>query len=164
MEQLDHFEIIKQAKNAWNEGRFILLHDSRKREDEVDMIIPSINITPKHIAKMRTLGGGLICTAVTHEFAHAITLPFMKTLLRYVAPNYPLVKKIISHGLPYGASSSFSLTVNHVDAFTGITDKDRALTIKTVGELAQDYATHKITARELLELFGDNFRAPGHVQ
>jgi len=47
--------------------------------------------------------------------------------------------------------------VNHRETFTGITDNDRALTIRKVGETVD-----KVLKGEKID-FGDEFRSPGHV-
>lgn len=52
---------IKSAIRALQNGEFILVHDSSKRENEVDMIVAAQFITSEHIATMRNYAGGLIC-------------------------------------------------------------------------------------------------------
>src|SRR6056297_1616436 len=58
------------------------------------------------------------------------------------------------HELAYDERSSFSLTVNHRDTFTGITDEDRSLTIRELAALAADPDPDE---------FAESFRSPGHV-
>ena len=157
------FDKLKAAKEAWEKGRFVLIHDSKGRENEVDLVIPSSKVTPKHVATMRMDGGGLICTTVTHEFAHEISLPFMRTVLTMTSHQYPAISMLTSHSLPYGAKSAFSLTINHVDSFTGITDHDRALTMSELGKIHYKFETGELRGKELLLEFGNKFRAPGHV-
>ena len=50
--------------------------------------------------------------------------------------------------------SSFSLTVNHRDTFTGVVDNDRARTIAALGEAARDPDGTR---------FAEEFDTPGHV-
>jgi 3,4-dihydroxy 2-butanone 4-phosphate synthase len=64
---------------------------------------------------------------------------------------------MIGSKAPYGDRPSFSITINHIDTFTGITDKDRALTITTMSEVCS-----KIDKDGKLE-FLKKFRSPGHV-
>ena len=47
--------------------------------------------------------------------------------------------------------------INHIDTFTGITDKDRALTITAMSDVCS-----KIDKDGTLE-FAKKFRSPGHV-
>jgi len=58
------------------------------------------------------------------------------------------------HELAYDDRSSFSLTVNHRETFTGITDADRSLTIRELAAMA---------AEPDAEAFAESFRSPGHV-
>lgn len=153
-------EIINQIREAWKKGKFILIYDSDSREQEVDMIIPSEIIEPKHIAEMRINAGGLICTAISHDFAKNIGLPFLTDVYKSVSEEFPTISRMMRHSLPYGAKSSFSLTINHVDSFTGITDYDRSLTIKTIGVHSNHFQDDNSTS---LEKFEDIFRIPGHV-
>ncbi|MDH5401034.1 MAG: 3,4-dihydroxy-2-butanone-4-phosphate synthase [Candidatus Heimdallarchaeota archaeon] len=157
------FEILNQIKEAWNNNKFILLYDSDKREGEVDMVLPSQLIQPYHIAELREHAGGLICTALADEICRNITLPFLSTIYEAMSSVYPIINLMSSHKLPYGAKSSFSVSVNHVKAFTGITDVDRALTISALGEISDKFATSKLTRVEITNEFGSTFRIPGHV-
>ncbi len=157
------FEKIQFAKEAWEKGKFVMIHDFKKRENEVDLVIPSAIVSPDHIAFMRTYGGGLICTALSHDFSYEISLPFMSAILNMTAARYPVINLLSSHSLPYGAKSSFSITVNHVDSFTGITDDDRALTIRELGKLHLEFEKNEVKGVDLVKRFGNSFRAPGHV-
>ena len=153
-------EIINQIREAWKKGKFILIYDSDSREQEVDMIIPSEMINPKHIAEMRNNAGGLICTPISHDFAINMGLPYLTDVYESVSEEFPIINRLMRHSLPYGAKSSFSLTINHVDSFTGITDYDRALTIKTIGQYSNHFQEGNLTG---LDKFEDIFRIPGHV-
>ena len=118
-------DILTKIKDGWGKGKFILIYDSDNREGEVDMVIPSINIQPSHIADMRMYAGGLICTALSHEIAEKIGLPYITEIYEKVSEDYPLINGMSKHSLPYGAKSSFSVSINHTDSFTGITDIDQ---------------------------------------
>jgi 3,4-dihydroxy 2-butanone 4-phosphate synthase len=63
------------------------------------------------------------------------------------------------HIIPYDRKnhSSFSLWVNHVSTFTGITDNDRATTINAIAA----HVRQALTGHETR--FFDEFRLPGHV-
>jgi len=103
-------------------------------------------VTPAALAQLRNDAGGLICVAVSHAVAEAFGLPFMEDALDHAAAE--------DHDLSYDDRSSFSLPVNHRDTDTGITDEDRALTIRALASAA---ATPERTA------FAEEFRSPGHV-
>jgi 3,4-dihydroxy 2-butanone 4-phosphate synthase len=68
-----------------------------------------------------------------------------------------MFSKITSSKSPYGDNPSFSISVNHCDTFTGITDTDRALTISRMAEVCRNIDSGGI------DEFANSFRAPGHV-
>lgn len=151
---------LKEAIDAIRKGKMILLYDADDREGETDLVIPAISITPADVARMRRDGGGLICVAIHGSAAEKLGLPFISDVLRSVSLNgnkalRTLVEK--KGDIPYDSRSSFSLWVNHRNTFTGITDNDRALTIKKVGETVQ-----RVLNGERID-FGEEFRSPGHV-
>ncbi len=151
---------LDSAIDALRNGKMILLFDAEDREGETDLVIPAICITPADVALMRRDGGGLICVAIYGKAADSLGLPFMSDILRSVSKNghKSLISLVEKKGdIPYDSRSSFSLWVNHRETFTGITDNDRALTIRKVGEVVD-----KVMKGEKID-FGDEFRSPGHV-
>ncbi len=151
---------LDSAIDALRNGKMILLFDAEDREGETDLVIPAICITPSDVALMRRDGGGLICVAIYGKAADSLGLPFMSDILRSVSKNghKSLISLVEKKGdIPYDSRSSFSLWVNHRETFTGITDNDRALTIRKVGETVD-----KVMKGEKID-FGDEFRSPGHV-
>ncbi len=95
---------------------------------------------------MRNDAGGLVCVALSDRVAEALELPFLQEVI-----SHPTAA---DHDLAYDERSSFSLTVNHRDTFTGITDDDRSLTIQELAAVAADPDP---------DAFSDAFRSPGHV-
>jgi 3,4-dihydroxy 2-butanone 4-phosphate synthase len=154
---LNPVSLIEDAVRGLRAGKFILIHDSESREDEVDLVKAAQYIIPQDIAKMRIDAGGLICLAVSDEVASKLQLIFMHDLLYFASKDNPSLSKMISSIAPYGDRPSFSITINHVDTFTGITDIDRALTIKKMSEICSDI--DKFGKYE----FSKKFRSPGHV-
>ncbi len=151
--------MIDEALKAFRKGEPVLIYDFDDREGETDIAIPAINVTPKDIAMMRCDGGGLICVALHPIAAEKLGLPFMHDVLRVASEKMPELVTVSDAGdIKYDSRSSFSLWVNHRDTFTGITDVDRALTIKRVGEVV-DYV---MTTGNSFD-FGSEFRSPGHV-
>jgi 3,4-dihydroxy 2-butanone 4-phosphate synthase len=148
---------IDEAVEALKDGKFVLIHDSESRENEVDMVKAAQYISFSDIATMRTDAGGLICLAIPHEIASKLNLIFMHDLLHSASKNNPSLSQMISSIAPYGDRPSFSITVNHIDNFTGITDKDRALTITAMSDVCS-----QIDKNGKLE-FSKKFRSPGHV-
>ena len=154
---MKHVKSIEHAIRALKEGKFILIHDGESRENEVDMMKPAQYINPRDVATMRNDAGGLICLAISGEIASKLDLIFMHDVLHLASKNNSSLSKMISSIAPYGDRPSFSIAINHIDTFTGITDKDRALTILKMAEVCSDidnYGRHD---------FFEKFRSPGHV-
>lgn len=152
---------VQQAAEALKNGEMILLFDSDEREGETDFVIPADRITPAHVYNMRKDGGGLICVAIHPTAAGKLGLPFYADILRHSDLNgdgKTLRKMVEKDGdIPYDSKSSFSLWVNHRDTFTGITDKDRSLTISRIGEFVNN-------AMNGMDVdLSSEFRSPGHV-
>ena len=148
---------VEGAITALRKGRFVLVHDEMGREDEIDMVIAAEQINPDHISTFRRIAGGLICLAVANEIAVKLGLVYMHEIIQDLSRVNPVFKKLTSGRSPYGDNPSFSISVNHRDTYTGITDFDRALTIMKMAEVCK-----KIDSTGVDE-FSNNFRAPGHV-
>ncbi|RQG99180.1 3,4-dihydroxy-2-butanone-4-phosphate synthase [Natrarchaeobius oligotrophus] len=138
---------VTDAIAAFKAGDPILAYDSADRENEVDMVYPACVVQPADVARMRNDAGGLICVALSDAVTATLELPFAREAI-----DHPVAA---SDSLEYDARSASSLTVNHRDTFTGITDRDRAVTISELGALA---------AEPCLGTFVEQFRSPGHVQ
>jgi 3,4-dihydroxy 2-butanone 4-phosphate synthase len=145
--------MIDNALTALRQGRFILLYDFDDRERETDFAIRADAVTPQHIVQMRRDGGGLICTAVHPVAAQRLGLPFASDILR------AMVAAEREGDIPYDRKnhSSFSIWVNHRGTFTGITDRDRALTITAIA----DQVKKSLNGGGVN--FHEIFRTPGHV-
>jgi 3,4-dihydroxy 2-butanone 4-phosphate synthase len=148
---------LEEAISSLRRGDFILLHDGGKRENEVDMVIAAEFVTPEHIARMRNDAGGLICMSINHEFATSLGLDYMHEILSSSQKFDLDSKQMIIGTAPYGDRPSFSISINHKNTFTGITDKDRALTISEMSKLYNS-ENHKKK-----EVFNSTFKTPGHV-
>jgi 3,4-dihydroxy 2-butanone 4-phosphate synthase len=117
------------ALREFKEGRFILLHDSVGRENEVDMVLAAELVSPEHVKVMRNNAGGLLCLALGCEVGEKLGIAGMRDILLFAAHQYPVLKLLDEENAPYGGKSAFSITINHRRTFTGVTDRDRALTI-----------------------------------
>ncbi|MCX8172345.1 MAG: 3,4-dihydroxy-2-butanone-4-phosphate synthase, partial [Archaeoglobaceae archaeon] len=89
--------------------------------------------------------------------AKKLGLPFMHDILRIASEKIHSLSTISNFDIKYDSRSSFSIWVNHRDTFTGITDVDRAKTIKRIGEVV-DFVMMNGEFD-----FGKEFRSPGHV-
>ncbi len=134
-------------------GEFVLLHDSTGRENEIDMVVAAEFVTPEHVARMRQHAGGLLCIAIENSFAKSLGLRYMHHILDQ---TFTSVDKEMIMGLaPYGDHPTFSISVNHYQTYTGITDNDRSLTIR---EMANLYNVENQRNK-----FVSSFKTPGHV-
>lgn len=148
---------LEDAIVAFSAGKFLLVHDGKGRENEVDMVIAAEFVTPEHVGIMRRHAGGLICTAITSEVALKLGLMYMHDILEHMSTTAPMLSKISSSKAPYGDRPAFSISVNHRDTYTGITDYDRALTINKIADVCKNINS------DGPERFSNSFRAPGHV-
>jgi len=137
---------VEDAIDAFRRGDPVLVHDAADREGETDLVYPAHAVDADAMHRLRADAGGLICVALSDGVAEAWTLPFVQETIDHPAAA--------DHELAYDERSSFSLSVNHRETFTGITDDDRALTISRLGEAAR--------VPEAVDFAGE-FRAPGHV-
>ncbi len=155
-------ENIQKAIEALREGKSVFIFDAEGREEETDFVMAAAHCQPEHIRQMRRDCGGLIFLMVDHSSSERLGLPFMSDLLYKEASRYPVLKELIPNDIPYDTKSSFSIAINHRKTFTGITDKDRALTVKEFGLLCarlEDFEHDVDAQRE----FGTLYRSPGHV-
>jgi len=141
---------VEAAIDAFADGQPVLIHDFADREGETDIVYPATAVDADAVARLRNDAGGLICVALSDSVSETFGLPFLQELVDHPAAA--------DHDLAYDDRSSFSLTVNHRETFTGITDVDRALTISELGAAAAAAGNGFDAAA-----FADEFRAPGHV-
>ncbi len=138
-----------------------MVYDGDDREGETDLFFPAQHATPAAIGRLRNEAGGLVFVAIGPELHEALGLPFLHDLFEHAGKAWPILEGLSSTTLPYDARSSFSITLNHRESFTGITDADRSLTVTTLGKIASLEAC--IAPEELQERFTAAFRTPGHV-
>ncbi len=152
---------LQKALSALREGKFVLVYDADGREEETDFIMAAQYVTPENIREMRTKGGGLVFLIVDYLTRKKLDLPFLTDIFFQEGNRWPVLKELIPNDIPYDTKSSFSITINHRNTFTGITDDDRALTISEFAKLAGEI--RDLSQIESQRLFGQKFRAPGHV-
>jgi 3,4-dihydroxy 2-butanone 4-phosphate synthase len=146
---------LDEAISSLKRGEFVLLYDSGGRENEVDMVVAAQFVTPEHISRMRQSAGGLICMAIKDSFANLLNLQYMHNILARSSDIDSDSKKMIMGTAPYGDHPTFSISINHKQTYTGITDRDRALTIKEMSTLYNS-KNPKVD-------FISSFTTPGHV-
>ncbi len=152
---------ITEAITLLKDGRPILVYDAPGREGETDLVVASQFITPEAIRAMRTDAGGLVCATVPPAAWKRMGLPYMDDVLAHATAAYPSLRGLVRDTLPYDQRSAFSLSVNHAETYTGITDADRSLTIRKLAGFVHNTLTSSNGWDPTA--FGDAFRAPGHV-
>jgi 3,4-dihydroxy 2-butanone 4-phosphate synthase len=148
---------LTEAIAALKAGRFVLVHDDKGRENEIDMVVAAESIKPDHVARMRKDAGGLLCLAIANEITSKLGLVYMHDMIAGMGKVNPLFSKLTEGRAAYGDKPSFSIAVNHRDTYTGITDSDRALTISKMAEVCKNIDSSGV------QEFAKSFRAPGHV-
>lgn len=137
---------VANAVMAFRRGEPVLVHDASDREGETDLVYPAGSVTPDSVARLRNDAGGLICVALGADVADAFDLPYLHDVLAHPSNT--------QDDIEYDDHPSFSITVNHRDTFTGISDEDRARTITALADAASDPSATD---------FAEEFRTPGHV-
>jgi 3,4-dihydroxy 2-butanone 4-phosphate synthase len=148
---------LNEAIATLKAGKIVMVYDGKGRENEVDMVIAAEFTRPEHISSMRNDAGGLVCLAITHEVATKLGLAYMHDMIASFGKVNPIFSKLTEGRAAYGDKPSFSISINHRDTFTGITDTDRALTITKMASVCKNIETTGV------EEFSKGFRAPGHV-
>jgi 3,4-dihydroxy 2-butanone 4-phosphate synthase len=152
---------LEPALNALQDGQFVLVYDADGREEETDFIIGAEYLTSQHVHRMRHDGGGLIFLMVHHCIGEKLGLPFLADVFAASGKEWPVLKELIPDDIPYDTKSSFSITINHRETFTGVTDKDRSLTMREFAFLGRHI--NKMSPATAQQRFGKHFRAPGHI-
>jgi 3,4-dihydroxy 2-butanone 4-phosphate synthase len=148
---------LAEAIAVLRAGRFVMVHDDKGRENEVDMVVAAEHVKPQHIAIMRKDAGGLICLAISNEITSKLGLVYMHDMIASMGKVNPIFTKLTVGKAAYGDKPSFSISVNHRATYTGITDSDRARTISEMAQVCKNISSSGV------EDFASNFRAPGHV-
>lgn len=143
----------------------MLVFDSDDREAETDLLFPASAVKPSSIRRLRKDCGGLIFMAIGHEVGEQFGLPFLQDLhtTEEAMNSFPVLKELQTTDLQYDSRSAFTLSLNHRETFTGITDADRALTASNFSALVQSLGNRGAEKKEWREDLGKQFRTPGHV-
>ena len=151
---------FKKALEDIRRGKVILVYDFEDREGETDITVASQFVTYETIMYMRKNAGGLVCTTTPFDRARDLGLPYMADVYYDDSSRFPLLRAMAPNDIPYdNTKSSFGVTINHRKTYTGITDRDRALTISRYADVIfQDKPDS-----EIMKDIGEEFRSPGHV-
>lgn len=156
---------IEEAVAAFSNGLPVCLFDSEKREGETDLLFSAQHATPATMRQLRQDCGGLLFLAIGHEVGERFGLPFLQDLHTHEAlmNQFDVLQELVTNDLRYDSRSAFTLSLNHRDTYTGITDKDRSLTTRRFAELTNQVFENNIDDKEAKRLLGQEFRTPGHI-
>ena len=160
---MESSELIRMASEAFAQGKPVMVFDSDFRECETDLLWPAAAATPAIMRRLRQDCGGLLFLAVGDDIGEKFGLPWLQDLHTHPAlvEENPVLGSLITDDLQYDTRSAFTLSLNHRDTYTGITDHDRALTTRRFGELAQEMKDS--SAIDAMAALGKEFRTPGHI-
>ena len=155
---------IQRIKEDFKRGVPIFIFDDSKREGETDIFFYAESISPSSINFLRKEGGGMIFLASEYSLSNKIGLPFAQDIFEQfirTSSDFDHFKTMLKHSIPYDSRSSFSIFINHKNTFTGITDKDRSLTVSSFFRIIKE--STNLSVRDSRKLLSNNFRIPGHV-
>ena len=160
---MESSELIRMASEAFAQGKPVMVFDSDFRECETDLLWPAAAATPAIMRRLRQDCGGLLFLAVGDDIGEKFGLPWLQDLHTHPAlvEENPVLGSLITDDLQYDTRSAFTLSLNHRDTYTGITDHDRALTTRRFGELAGEMKDS--SAIDAMAALGKEFRTPGHI-
>ncbi|ACL69757.1 bifunctional 3,4-dihydroxy-2-butanone-4-phosphate synthase/GTP cyclohydrolase II [Halothermothrix orenii] len=121
---------IEEAIEDIKQGKMVIVVDDEDRENEGDLVMAAEKVTPESINFMIRFARGLVCVPMEEERLRELDLPMM----------------VVNNTDPQ--ETGFTLSVDHRDTTTGISARERALTVK---ELVSDNSKHT------------DFRRPGHI-
>ncbi|HJM54853.1 MAG TPA: 3,4-dihydroxy-2-butanone-4-phosphate synthase [Poseidonia sp.] len=156
---------LEKAIKAFKNGEPVCLFDSEKREGETDLLFPGEHATPATMRQLRQDCGGLLFLAIGDDVGECFGLPFLQDI--HTEPTaveqFPVLSRLVTNDLRYDARSAFTLSLNHRETYTGITDHDRALTTRRFAQLAKDTMERGDDSETAMESLGAEFRTPGHI-
>jgi 3,4-dihydroxy 2-butanone 4-phosphate synthase len=160
---MDSSELIEQAIAAFSQGKPVMVFDSDFRECETDLLWPAASATPAIMRRLRQDCGGLLFLAIGNDVGECFGLPWLQDIHTHPAliEENPVLGTLITDDLQYDSKSAFTLSLNHRETYTGITDYDRALTTRRFGELASEMVGKD--AIDAISALGKEFRTPGHI-
>lgn len=152
---------MEAAVEAFRQGQPVCLFDAENREGETDLLFPGQCAEAATMRQLRFDCGGLLFLAIGHEVGERFSLPFLQDLHmdERLMNDFPVLRELQTDDLQYDTRSAFTLSLNHRDTFTGITDRDRALTTRRFAELYSELSE----TDNGLEKLGKEFRTPGHI-
>lgn len=156
---------VESVISAFKRGNPVLVFDSAFREQETDLLFPAVTVDPANMRQLRRDCGGLLFLAIGNEIGEKFGLPWLQDLHRHerLVEEHPVLSHLITNDLQYDSRSAFTLSLNHRETFTGITDRDRALTTRRFAELWVELQETNASIEDCMQALGEEFRTPGHI-
>ena len=153
---------MEAAISAFHTGLPVCLFDAENREGETDLLFPAEFAQPETMRQLRFDCGGLLFLAIGHEVGEKFGLPYLQDLHmdETLMEKHPVLHALQTDDLQYDTRSAFTLSINHRQTFTGITDHDRSLTTRRFAQLYSEVCDSGVNA---IEALGKEFRTPGHI-
>jgi 3,4-dihydroxy 2-butanone 4-phosphate synthase len=158
-------DTVEDAIRAFSQGNPVMIFDSDFREKETDLLWPATAASPAVMRRLRIDCGGLLFLAIGDEIGQMFDLPWLQDLHTHqeLVNDNPVLSHLVTNDLQYDTRSAFTLSINHRDTYTGITDRDRSLTTKRFGELSGELMEKSIDGEDAYKALGNEFRTPGHI-
>ncbi|RTZ95127.1 MAG: 3,4-dihydroxy-2-butanone-4-phosphate synthase [Candidatus Poseidoniales archaeon] len=156
---------VDRAIAAFVAGEPVMVFDSAFRERETDLLWPADAATPEVMRTLRKDCGGLLFLAIGNEIGELFGLPWLQDIHSHPAlvKENPVLADLVTNDLQYDTRSAFTVSLNHRDTYTGITDRDRALTTRRFGELTGELLASGADGEAARAALGAEFRTPGHI-
>ncbi len=156
---------MEAAVDAFSRGEPVMIFDSAFREKETDLLWPASAASPEVMRRLRNDCGGLLFLAIGNEVGEIFGLPWLQDIHTHpsLLEGYPVLGHLITNDLQYDNRSAFTLSLNHRETYTGITDRDRSLTTRRFGELVMEVFESDMSPEEAIAALGSEFRTPGHI-
>ncbi len=130
---------VEEAIEEFKQGKFIIIVDDAKRENEGDLTIAAELVTPEAVNFMTKYARGLLCMPVTDQYLDRLNIPLMAQ-----------THAAAMHG------TAFTVSIDYLkDTTTGISAFDRSATVRAVidpesnaGDFAQPGHTFPLRYRE----------------
>ncbi len=106
------YQKIKEALQALQEGKLVLVIDDKERENEGDLICPAQSATTENVNFMATYAKGLICMPMSEKLAKQLMLA-------------PMVENNTDNH-----ETAFTVSIDYKDTTTGISAEERGLTAR----------------------------------
>ncbi len=121
---------IQDAIEDFKNGKMLIVVDEEERENEGDIIVAAEKINEEIVNFMITKARGLLCAPISQNIAEKLDL------------------KLMTENITDTHRTKFTVSVDYKTSTTGISAKERAITIKKLADES---------------VVADDFQKPGHV-